>query len=59
MSVRLIKEGVRITKGGVRLAWLFILLIEQLLNRLTEATIFKKLNIRFEYNALRIRANDK
>ena len=37
----------------------FISLIEQLLNRLIETGIFTKLNIRFSYNALRIRINDE
>ena len=37
----------------------FISLIKQLLNRLIKAVIFTKLNIRFAYNVLRIRINDK
>ena len=37
----------------------FILLIKQLLNRLIETTIFTKLDIRFAYNALRIRIDDE
>ena len=37
----------------------FISLIKQLLNRLIKITIFTKLNIRFAYNTLRIRINDK
>ena len=37
----------------------FILLIEQLLNRLMKATIFTKLNIRSTYNALRIRIENE
>ena len=37
----------------------FISLIKQLLNRLIETAIFTKSNIRFAYNALRIRIDDK
>ena len=37
----------------------FISLIKQLLNRLMKATILTKLNIRFTYNALRIRIDDE
>ena len=37
----------------------FISLIEQLLDRLIETTIFTKLNIRSTYNALRIRIDDE
>ena len=37
----------------------FISLIEHLLNRLIKATIFTKLNIRFAYNAFRIRIDDE
>ena len=36
-----------------------ISLIEQLLDRLMRATIFTTLNIRFAYNALRIRIDDQ
>ena len=37
----------------------FISLIKQMLNRLMKTTIFTKLNIRFAYNAFRIRVDDK